>query len=70
MISILPNQVPDPSEIAVVTRDADDDYLVALAREHDDVWIVSGDDDLLDWEEQRLPTIAPAAFERWLIEQP
>ncbi len=28
VISILPNQVPDPSEIAVATRDADDDYLV------------------------------------------
>ena len=67
-ISILPNQVSDPSEIAVATCDADDDYLVALAREHDAVWIVTGDDDLLDWEEQRRPTIAPAAFEQWLIE--
>jgi putative PIN family toxin of toxin-antitoxin system len=34
-ISALPNQVPDPSEIAIATRDADDDYLVALAREHE-----------------------------------
>ena len=67
-ISILPNQVSDPSEIAVATRDVDDDYLVSLAREHDAIWIVTGDDDLLDWEEQRPPTIAPAAFEQWLIE--
>ena len=67
-ISALPNQVPDPSEVAVATRDADDDYLVALAREHDAVWIVTGDDDLLAWEEQRPPTIAPAAFEQWLLE--
>ncbi len=69
-ISALPSQVPDPSEIAVVTRDADDDYLVALAREHDAVWIVTGDDDLLDWAEQKPRTIAPAAFELWLIERP
>jgi uncharacterized protein len=68
-ISMLPNQVPDPSEIAVVTRDADDDYLVALAKEHEAVWIVTGDDDLLEWEEQSPRTIAPAAFEQWLIER-
>lgn len=47
-ISILPNQVPDPSGIAVATRDADDDYLVALAREHDAKWIVTGDDRISD----------------------
>ena len=69
-ISALPNQVPDPSEIAIATRDADDDYLVALAREHEAVWIVTGDDDLLDWVEQKPRTIAPAAFEQWLIERP
>jgi putative PIN family toxin of toxin-antitoxin system len=50
-ISLLANQVPDPSHIAVVTRDGDDDYLVALAREHDALWIVTGDNDLLDWVE-------------------
>lgn len=68
-ISALPNQVPDPSEIAVATRDADDDYLVALAREHEARWIVTGDDDLLAWEEQLPQTIAPAAFEQWLSER-
>ena len=69
-ISALPNQVPDPSEIAIATRDADDDYLVALAREHEAAWIVTGDDDLLEWEDQNPRTIAPAAFEQWLIERP
>ena len=68
-ISALPNQVPDPSEIGIATRDADDDCLVALAREYEAVWIVTGDDDLLDWEEQQPRTIAPAAFEQWLIER-
>jgi uncharacterized protein len=67
-ISALPNQVPDPSEIAIATRDADDDYLVALAREHEAAWIVTGDDDLLEWEDQNPRTIPPAAFEQWLIE--
>ena len=69
VISILPNQVPDPSEIAVATRDADDDYLVALAREHDAKWIVTGDDDLLEWNQQQPSTISPAAFEKWLLER-
>ena len=68
-ISALPSQVPDPLEIAVATRDADDDYLVALARAHEAVWIVTGDDDLLEWDEQKPRTIAPAAFEQWLIER-
>ena len=66
MISALPNQVPDLSEIAVARRDVDDDYLVVSAREHDAAWIVTGDDDLLGWDEQQPPTIAPAAFEKWL----
>ena len=66
MISALPNQVTDLSEIAVARRDVDDDYLVVSAREHDAAWIVTGDDDLLGWDEQQPPTIAPAAFEKWL----
>lgn len=69
-ISALPNQVADPSDIEVATRDADDDYLVALAREHEAAWIVTGDDDLLDWEDQKPRTIAPVEFEQWLIERP
>ena len=50
MISILPSQVSDPVEIAFATRDAIDDYLIALAREHDAVWIVTGDHDAPNWE--------------------
>ena len=59
MISGSAEPMSDPAEIAVATRDADDEYLIALAREHDVVWIVAGDDDLLDWEEQLPPIIAP-----------
>ncbi len=58
-ISALPSQVPHPLEIAVATRDTDDDYLVAFSRAHEAVWIVTGDDDVLEWDEQKPRTIAP-----------
>ena len=53
----------DPAPIEAATRHADDDYLVALAREHNADWIVTGDKDLLEWEDQTPPAITPAAFE-------
>ena len=58
--------VADPASVAAETRDADDDYLVALAREHGVDWIVTGDKDLLEWEDQNPPAITPAAFEALL----
>ena len=54
--------VADPGEVDPLTRDRSDDYLIALAREHEAAFIVSGDKDLLEWSEQRPPVIAPAAF--------
>lgn len=56
--------VPDPTEITPVLRDPDDDYLVALAREHGVEWIITGDKDLLEWERPSPGVIAPADFER------
>ena len=67
-LSILLELVPDPSNTPAVTRDADDDYLVALALEHEAAWIVTGDKDLLEWEEQAPPAITPASFEELLDE--
>jgi predicted nucleic acid-binding protein len=58
--------VADPSKVLPVTRDPKDDYLVALAAEHCVDFIVSGDKDLLEWEDQTPPAIAPAAFEELL----
>lgn len=55
--------VDDPNEVMSETRDSNDDYLIALARAHDVDAIVSGDKDLLAWEEQRPPVITPAQFE-------
>ena len=60
---MLVDLVNDPAPIEATTRDVEDDYLVALAREHEVNWIVTGDKDLLEWEDQTPPVITPAAFE-------
>ena len=45
-------------------RDVDDDYVVALAREHSVEFIVTGDKAVLELEDQTPPVITPpAAFE-------
>ena len=46
-----------------MTRDPNDDYVVHLARAHWGDFIVSGDADLLEWQEQNPPVIPPADFE-------
>ncbi|MDH3684220.1 MAG: hypothetical protein OEV40_30230 [Acidimicrobiia bacterium] len=61
-LRVLVDVVPDPAEVESITRDVDDDYLVALASEHAVDYIVTGDKDLLEWPEQRPPVLAPAAF--------
>ncbi|MDH3249736.1 MAG: putative toxin-antitoxin system toxin component, PIN family [Acidimicrobiia bacterium] len=61
-LRVLADVVPDPVEVEATTRDVDDDYLVALAREHGADYIVTGDKDLLEWPDQRPPVLAPAAF--------
>lgn len=55
--------VEDPGEVEAETRDPNDDYLIALARTHDVDVVVSGDKDLLEWNEQRPPVMTPADFE-------
>ena len=54
---------PDPAPGPALTRDPDDDYVIHLARAHDVDFIVSGDADLLEWDEQDPPVIPPAEFE-------
>jgi putative PIN family toxin of toxin-antitoxin system len=63
-IGTLVDLVDDPAQIDIATRDSDDDYLIALARENGAELIVSGDKDLLDWESQRPPVITPSEFEQ------
>jgi uncharacterized protein len=60
---------PDPTTIAPVTRDPDDDYLFALARDaHIDV-IVSGDTDLTDLDEPPTRVLSPRDFLNLLNDQ-
>jgi len=54
---------PDPLPGPALTRDPDDDYVIHLARAHATDLIVSGDADLLEWQEQRPPVITPVEFE-------
>lgn len=56
----------DPPQGIPLTRDADDDFVVYLAREYAAEVIVSGDLDLLEWEEQQPPVVPPVAFERMI----
>lgn len=65
-IRTLADVVEDAVVIESLTRDPDDDYIVALAREHGADVIVSGDKDLLEWPEQRPPVVTSATFEQML----
>jgi predicted nucleic acid-binding protein len=49
-----------------VVLDAHDGYIVTLAREHAVDVIVSGDKNLLEWQEQGPPVVTPGAFEHML----
>lgn len=54
--------VDDPQLIPPVTRDPDDDYLVALARAEQNGVIVSGDGDLLTLDIPDVEVVTPRAF--------
>jgi putative PIN family toxin of toxin-antitoxin system len=54
--------VEDPGEVPVVSRDPDDDYLIALARSAGADYIVSGDKDLTSLTELQPPVLTPRAF--------
>jgi putative PIN family toxin of toxin-antitoxin system len=58
--------VADPAEIAPTVRDADDDYLVALAKTNNVDYLVTGDQDLVDWDAASAIVITPAQFEQQL----
>jgi len=51
----------DPVDVARLTRDPADDYLVALARDARAEAIVSGDADLLTLEAAEPPVLSPRA---------
>ena len=57
---------PDSAAGPALTRDPDNDYVIHLARAHDVDFVVSGDADLLEWDERDSPVIPPAEFEAGL----
>lgn len=62
LVTFLRNEaslVNDPTEIPAVSRDLDDDYLVALATREDAAFIVSGDRDLLDLDHPEITVLRP-----------
>lgn len=69
-IAALIDMVPDPEDVVPATRDPSDDYLVALAREHNADYIVTGDKDLLEWDKQRPPVVSPAELEIRYLQEP
>jgi len=62
-VMIFFHHVDDPAVIEPVLRDPGDDYLVALAQQHDVDWLVTGDKDLLDWSSPTVTVVSPADFE-------
>ncbi len=54
---------PDPAPGPALTQDPADDYVIYLVRPHNAELVVSGDADLLEWDEQDPPVIRPAEFE-------
>lgn len=52
----------DAADIPTLTRDPDDDYLVALARESDADVLVTGDRDLLDLQQTDVEVLSPREF--------
>lgn len=48
--------------VELLSRDPDNDYLLALAESSDADYLVSGDGDLLELEEPRTPIIPPRDF--------
>ncbi len=55
-------RVDDARDIPTVTRDPDDDYLVALLRTSEADVLVTGDRDLLDLELADVEVLAPREF--------
>jgi putative PIN family toxin of toxin-antitoxin system len=56
------HEADDPSHVERVSRDPDDDYLVALAVSAGAERVVSGDPDLLDVGAPAVPVVSPATF--------
>jgi len=67
-IELLAEPAPDPTDVAAVCRDPDDDYLVALLRQTDADGLCSGDQDLHAVED--ITVWMPAALVQEVLGQP
>jgi len=54
------HRVPDPTDVPSVSRDPNDDYLLALAQVTDSRAVISGDRDLTDLDDPPVPVLTPA----------
>ena len=57
------NFVPDPAFIIPLSRDSDDDYILALAQYERADYVISGDKDLLVLRLPEFSILTPAEFE-------
>lgn len=62
MIQLRFNFVPNPTDIIPISRDSDDDYILALAQRERADYVVSGDKDLLVLQISELSIVTPAEF--------
>jgi hypothetical protein len=63
MLQLRFNFVPNPALIIPLSRDSDDDYILALAQRERADYVISGDKDLLVLEIPEFSIVTPAEFE-------
>jgi uncharacterized protein len=63
------DRVPDPAAVPPVSRDPNDDYLLALAVATSSRAVVSGDRDLTELEDPPVPVLTPARAVEALISE-
>jgi predicted nucleic acid-binding protein len=63
MLQLHFNFVPNPVFIIPLSRDSDDDYILALAQRERANYVISGDKDLLVLRIPELSIVTPAEFE-------
>lgn len=61
-VGLVADVLPDPMSPPSITRDPDDDYLVALATAEQAEAIISGDPHLTELIDLDLPVLTPASF--------
>ena len=63
MLQLRFNFVPNPTDVIAISRDSDDDYILALAQRETADYVISGDKDLLVLRIPKLSIVTPAEFE-------